>query len=325
MIDPPATLTANRRPLSALSLRTGWTVASSTVAKAWNDRILGMSAESAFWQLLSLPSLVLALLGAVGFVGRHYGPQTLATVEKQILEVAAGVLAPSAVHDVIAPILNEVLTKGRFDVVSIGGILSLWAGSSAMATFVNTITIAYDQRDLRGAIRSRLLALWLYVVSLAILVIVLPLLVIGPSKLREITPDSWQGATDGAIRYGFWPVLGGLLLLAVAALYHYATPVKLRWRRAWPGAALAVAVMVLGALGLRVYIAHITGRTAVYGVLAAPIAALLFFYIMGFAVLLGAELNATLERLWPRGTRGGHLRQLTSRLPERLRPTDPDE
>lgn len=323
MIDPPATLTASRRPARALSPRTVWTVAASTVSKAWHDRILGLSAESAFWQLLSLPSLVLALLGAVGFVGRHYGPRTLATVEKQILEVARDVLAPSAVNDVIEPILNQVLTKGRFDVVSIGGVLSLWAGSSAMATFVNTISIAYDQRDMRGAIRSRVLALWLYLVSLAILVVVLPLLVLGPSKLHQITPGSWRGATDEAVRYGFWPVLCGLLLLAVAALYHYATPVKLRWRRAWPGAALAVAVLVFGALGLRVYIAHITGRTAVYGVLAAPIAALLFFYILGFGVLLGAEFNATLERLWPRGRRPARMHRLSALLPARLRPHGP--
>jgi len=133
--------------------------------------------------------------------------------------------------------------------------------------------------------------------------VVLPLLVIGPGKLRALTPGGWENATDGVIRYGFWPVLVGLLLLALAGLYHYGTPIKLRWRRAWPGAYVGVSVVILGAYGLRLYIAHIVSRTATYGVLAAPIAALLFFYILGLAVLLGAEFNATLERMWPRGTR----------------------
>ena len=61
-----------------------------------------------------------------------------------------------------------MLTGGRPDVISIGFVLALWAGSSATATFVNTITIAYGMRDLRGPIRSRLLALWLFLGSVLI-------------------------------------------------------------------------------------------------------------------------------------------------------------
>ena len=63
------------------------------------------------------------------------------------------------VADVIHPIIDDVLHGGRADVISLGFVISVWAGSSAMATFVNTITIAYDMRDMRGAVKSRLLAL----------------------------------------------------------------------------------------------------------------------------------------------------------------------
>jgi membrane protein len=288
-------------------------VFTQTVAKAWHDRILGLSAETAFWQLLSLPSLVLAVLGAIGFISKRFGPNTVDQVEQQLLTVSRRTLAPAA-QNIIEQILDDVLRHGRFDVISIGGVISLWAGSSAMATFVNTITIAYGMRDLRGAVRSRLLALWLYLVSLSVLVVILPLLVIGPTQLRRITPESWHGATDDLVRIGYWPVLGGLLLLGLAALYHYATPVRLRWRRALPGAAVALAVLVGGTAGLRVYVVHVVGKAVTYGVLAAPIAALLFFYITAVAVLLGAELNATLERLWPRGPKKRRYERIRDRL-----------
>jgi membrane protein len=296
------------RPLSALRQ-----VVTQTVTKAWHDRILGLSAETAFWQLLSLPSLVLALLGAIGFVGRQFGPDTVDQVEREILAVSRRALAPAA-QDVIEQILDDVLRHGRFDIISIGGVISLWAGSSAMATFVNTITIAYGMRDLRGALHSRVLALWIYLVSLAVTVVVLPLLVIGPTELRHITPQSWRNATDDLIQIGYWPVLGGVLLLGLAALYHYATPVRLRWRRALPGAAVALGVLVLGSVGLRLYIVHVVGKAITYGVLGAPIAALLFFYIIALAILLGAELNATLERLWPRGPKKRRYERLRERL-----------
>ena len=65
----------------------------------------------------------------------------------------------------IRPTLHEVLHSNRADVISIGFVTALWAGSSATATFVNTTTIAYGMRDQRGALRSRLLALGLFLGS----------------------------------------------------------------------------------------------------------------------------------------------------------------
>ena len=137
----------------------GRTLATRTVSKAWNDRILGLSAETAFWQLLSLPSLFLAVLGALGFVARLFGPSTVARAQTQLLNGFGKAFSPEVVTQLVAPTVRQVLRGGRADIVSVGFLLALWAGSSATATFVNTITIAYGMRDLRGAVRSRLLAL----------------------------------------------------------------------------------------------------------------------------------------------------------------------
>ncbi len=291
-----------------------WQLIAGTIGRAWNDRILGLSAEAAFWQLLSVPPLILALLGGLGYIGEILGPDSVTRIEQRILKLAGGVAAPEIVQTVIRATLEQVLHRGRADIVSIGFIISLWAGSSAMATFVNTITIAYGMRDLRGAVRSRLLALWLYLVSITLLSVLLPLLVIGPTQLRRITPLVWRHATDDVISIGYWPIVGGLLLLGLAALYHYATPVKLRWRRALPGAAVALLVFVLGSYGLRLYIHVVVEKALTYGALATPIAALLFFYVLALAVLIGAELNATLERLWPRGPRPQRIERLRARM-----------
>ena len=287
---------------------------SGTASRAWGDRIFGLSAEAAFWQLLSMPPLVLALLGGLGYLGDSLGPGSVAEIEARIVRVASGVAAPDVVQNVITPTLEQVLRRGRADVISIGFLISLWAGSSAMATFVNTITIAYGMRDLRGALRSRALALWLYLVSLLMLVVLLPLLVIGPTQLRRSTPQDWRPITDDAISVGYWPVVGGLLLLGLAALYHYAIPIRLRWRRALPGAAIAVLLFIAGSYLLRLYVSMVVGEALPYGVLAAPIAALLFFYVLALAVHVGAELNATLERLWPRGPKPRRIHRIRTRL-----------
>jgi membrane protein len=266
-----------------------------TAAKAWHDRVLGLSAEAAFWQLLSLPPLALALLGGIGYVGNLIGHDTVRRVEQRLTQFSSHVVTPDVVHSVVQPTLHQVLSQGRADVISIGFLLAFWAGSSAMATFVNTITIAYGMRDLRGAVKSRLLALLLYVMAVTTGAALLPIAVLGPAHIHTLVPN-WG---DWLVRVLYWPVVVVVLMGALALLYHFAPPVRLRWRRAMPGAVLATCLFILGSYLLRLYLSYVIGRAQVYGTLAAPIAALLFFFVLALAVLVGAELNATLEQVWP--------------------------
>ena len=273
-----------------------------TVAKAWDDRILGLSAEAAFWQLLSLAPLFLALLGSIGFLSGLLGDSTINEIERSLLDASSRAFAPSVVDQIIRPTVDQVLRQGRADVVSFGFLVGLWAGSSATATFVNTVTIAYGMRDQRGAVRSRLLALWLYLLTVVIGIVLLPVMVLGPGRLVSFFPPSLRGDVETLIQAAYWPTVAGLLLLGLVTFYHLAPPHRLPWRRGVPGALLAALVFVAGSFGLRTYINFVVDRGFSYGALAAPIGALLFFYVLALAVLLGAELNATIEQTWPTRT-----------------------
>jgi membrane protein len=266
-----------------------------TISKAWNDRILGLSAEAAFWQLLSLPSLFLALLGSLGYFSRLLGHDRLTRVKTQLLNGFSHAFSPDVVQQLVAPTVNKILEAGRADVVSIGFILALWAGSSAVATFVNTITIAYGMRNLRGAVRSRLLALWLYLGSVVLGVVLLPALVLGPGIVSDWFPQSVRSDARRVITTFYWPGTILLLVLGLTTLYHLAPPRRLPWRRGLPGAVLAMLIFIGGSALLRLYIGFVTEHNTSYGALATPIAALLFFYALALGVLLGAEFNAALE------------------------------
>jgi membrane protein len=294
-----------------------------TIASAWSNRILGLSAEAAFWQLLSLPSLFLALIATLGYVSGWFGPGTVDKAELQLEKTLGRAFSNQVVDQVIAPTLHEVLHGGRADIISIGFVLALWAGSSATATFVNTITIAYGMRDLRGAVRSRLLALWLFLGSVLVGVIVLPMLVLGPTLLARALPDSLDGTLGTVIHYGYYPVIVLLLLLGLTTLYHLAPPRRLPWRRGVPGSLLAIVVFLGGSAGLRAYIHFIVSRNHAYGNLAAPIAALLFFFVLALGVLLGAEFNAAIERHAPSPPR--QPRVLNPRSWSRVQPDTPTD
>jgi membrane protein len=269
------------------------------VVKGWRDRVLGLSAEAAFWQMLSLPSLFLALVATLGYLSRWLGPGDVNRMESEITKVVARMSNGQVVHRVIGPTLHTVLHSGRADVISIGFVLALWAGSSATATFVNTITIAYGMRDLRGAARSRFLALGLFLGTVVLGVFMLPMLVLGPGLLRRALPARVRPTVTTLIDLGYYPVLIVVLMLALTTFYKLAPPRRLPWHRGLPGGALAVLIFLAGSAGLRAYIHFVLDHNQAYAALAAPIAALLFFFVLALGVLLGAELNAVIEQRSP--------------------------
>ncbi|HLM06590.1 MAG TPA: YihY/virulence factor BrkB family protein [Blastococcus sp.] len=284
-----------------------------TLAKAWQDRILGLSAEAAFWQILSVPPLLIGLLGSLGYLGSLIGGASVRQIEDQLVTAAAQVLTPDVVDDLVAPTLSDILSSGRLDIVSVGFVLSLWAGSSATATFMNTIVIAYDQRDVRGPIRTRLKALWLFVVGMFMAVLTLPLLVLGREVIVGLLPEDWQATAMLLVNAVYWPLVLIGLVVALTSFYTVTLPHRLPWRRHLPGTVLAVGFFLVAALLLRAYVADILITALPYGALAAPIGVLLFCFFFGMAVLLGAELNATIQARWPAPLRRHDRRRVERR------------
>ncbi|MEW2354567.1 YihY/virulence factor BrkB family protein [Spirillospora sp. NPDC029432] len=273
-----------------------WLLIRRTVGQAWSDRVLGLAAETGFWALLSLTPLLLVLVAAIGYLTPLFGADVVAEVESRILAAADQVLAPSAVDQVLRPLLTDVLRHGHGGIVSVGFVLALWTGSAAMSTYVNAITIAYGMREVRSAVRARVLAFGLYLGALAAGAVTLPLLVAAPDWIIAAAPGGAWDLAGPVVRYGYWPFLIVVCTGLLVVLYHLATPVRGRWRRDLPGAVVAMLLWLGGSLALRFVLSVAITHNAAYGVLAAPAAALLFLYVTALAVLLGAELNAQCSR-----------------------------
>ena len=122
-----------------------------------------------------------------------------------------------------------------------------------------------------------------------------PLLALGPQKIGEFVPDSWQNI----LQFGYYPMLVLALVVTVTILYRVSLPEPLPTHRLIWGAILATAVFVVATAGLRIYLQYITRTGYTYGALATPIAFLLFAFFLGFAIMMGAELNAAIEEEWP--------------------------
>ncbi|MEU5876264.1 YihY/virulence factor BrkB family protein [Spirillospora sp. NPDC047279] len=272
-----------------------WHLLRATVRQAWADRVLGLAAEAGFWALLSLTPLLLVLVAAIGYLTPVFGADVVTEVETRILTAAEQVLAPTAVDQVLKPVLADVLRHGRGGIASVGFLLALWTGSTAMSTYVNAIVIAYGMREVRSALRARALAFGLYLGALAVGTITLPLLVAAPDWIIAAASGEARDVVRPVVRYGYWPFLIVVCTAVLVTLYHLATPVRGRWLRDLPGAVVAMSLWLIGSMTLRFFLSVAITHDATYGVLAAPAAALLFLYVTALAVLLGAELNAQLS------------------------------
>jgi membrane protein len=270
-----------------------------TATKAWEDSFVAMSAQTAFWMTLSLPPLLLGLLGSLGFVASWFGPATVDAAQREIVRFSTTVFSADVVNQIIRPTVVGILTQGQTTIVSVGFVISLWAGSSALASLVDSITAAYRQDNVRHPVWQRIFALLLYVVALIASVLVLPLTALGPDLIPQLFPKSVRPTLAQLVAIFYYPGLGVLLMLGLATLYKVVLPKKLPWHRGLPGALLAMAVFLVTSSGLRLYISWVSVTGYTYGALATPIAYLLFSFFIAMAIVLGAEFNSAIEEIWP--------------------------
>lgn len=270
-----------------------WLLLKDTVNSCIEYRVTGLAAEAAFFTLLSLPPLLLGLLGLLGYWDDWTGTNTIGSIQENILKASATVLSDKGVNEIAKPLLRDV-TKGRPDVISVGFAIALWSGSRAVNVFVDTITIMYGLEGKRGIVRTRLLAFLLYIVALLVGAVALPLMVAGPEAVVDIVP--WSA---DVVRFLYWPVVILLSIAFLTTLYHVSVPVRSPWQEDIPGALVALTMWVIGSLLLRIYLTHTVEGLTIYGSLAAPVAVLLWIGVSAFAVLVGAAVNAALDRVWP--------------------------
>jgi membrane protein len=274
-----------------------WRLLRATVGSIFRYRVTGLAAEAAFFAILSLPPLIFGLAGTIGYLADRYEVGEVSNLKTEVLDLASRALTDSTVETVIAPTLDDVLAGGRFDVVSIGFVLALWSGSRALNVIVDTITIMYGLGGRRGIVKTRALSFTLYVIGLILGIIVIPLILAGPGLVDRIVPERLD-----VVMTLYWPTVLLLSIAFITTLYHLSVPVRTSWWYDVPGAVFTLLAWIAGSWVLRWTLAHTVGSTSIYGPLAAPIAVLIWLYILSIVVLIGAALNAAFDRVFPANT-----------------------
>jgi len=185
---------------------------------------------------------------------------------------------------------------------TIGVLTALWSSSSAMTAAIDTLNRAYDVEEGRPWWKVRLTAI-LLTVGVALFILVSFALVLAGPTVAERLANVWGlgPAFEWTWKILQWPIVFALASIGIALIYYFAPDVKQDWIWLTPGSVFATWLWLLATLGFKFYVANMGKFTETYGAIGGVMVLMLWFYISGLVILIGAEMNAVIEHASPHG------------------------
>ncbi len=282
----------NRDDYTRSPRRSAFFVARRTVREFQDDGGTDLAAALTYYSVLAIFPGLLALLSLVGVFG-----QAQNSVEK-ILEILQPLLSAGATDKIRGP-LEELATSGGAGVTLVLGILgALWSASGYVGAFSRAMNRIYEVEEGRPFWRMRPMQLVVTVTTVVLCAAALVILIVSGPVAESVGRSIGVGDNLVTVwNYAKWPVLA-LIVMVVVALLYWATPnVKfVKFRVISVGAFVAIVIWLLASTGFAFYVANFSSYNKTYGSIAGVVVALLWLWITNVALLLGAELDAELER-----------------------------
>jgi membrane protein len=300
--------------LSRFRVPIRWTeVAKRTGSQVIKDNVLGLAAEVAYFFFLALVPALLFLVALASFF-------PIQELTGQIV----GALSRFAPADVLALIRDQLEQIGQNDnggLLTVGLIGTIWSASSGMSSTMSTLNQAYHVTERRSWWRVRSTAILLTATLATFVLISFALVLVGPAAAETIAS---KGGLGPVFTWSWeilqWPIIVVLIMTALASVYYIGPDVQQQWIWVMPGAVLGTLLWLSASLGFKWYISEFANYQKTYGAIGGAMVTLLWFYVSGLAMLIGAEINAVLEHASPLGKDPGE------RVPgqnEAARPTQP--
>ena len=258
---------------------------------AQKDDISGRSAQLAYYFFLSLfPGLIFfsALLGLIAREDSHLRDELLH---------AMGAVLPESSFSMVRDMLGQITSGSGGGKISFGVLAALWSATAGMSAVQDTLNGVYEVEESRPFWKRSLIALLLTLSAVTLGIAALVLFFFGSSIATTIGVHSGL-STATAIGWKIlqWAIALFLFSLVFALTYYWAPDVEqAKWQWITPGAILGILIWITASLGFRLYLHYFDTYSKTYGSMGAVIVLLLWFYVSGLALLLGAEINSTVE------------------------------
>lgn len=264
-----------------------WDLLRTLKAQIEKDRVVAVAAGVAFYAILAVVPAITALISIFGLIAAPEDvPGMLASITAILPAEAAVLLTEQATR--IAGAAGGTLSLAAL--VALG--IALWSANGGTKALIQALGVAYDVKEHRGFIWLNLVALG-FTLGAMVLVIILGSVVTALPALV----GGWGGFASGLVLALRWPVVLALMLGALAVLYRWGpNRPDVPWVWITPGAVVASLGVVAGSVGLGWYVGNFGSYDETYGSLAAVVILMLWIWLSTVMVLVGAEVNAELDR-----------------------------
>ena len=260
----------------------------------WDDNCLGMAAQLAYYFFFALFPALLFLVAVASYF-------PVATLVDDMFRTLSGFVPPEALT-IITDQLKKISNDQQGGLLTFGMLVTLWSSSGAMTAIIDTLNSAYDIQEGRPWWKVRLTAVALTVGVSVFILASFALITLGPTFAERVA--DWFGlgaAFEWSWKILQWPIVFALVSAAIAGIYYWGPDAEQDWVWLTPGAVMATLLWMLASLGFKYYVASMGNYTETYGAIGAFMVLLLWFYITGLVILLGAEMNAEIEHASPYG------------------------
>jgi membrane protein len=259
--------------------------------KALEDDCPGLAAQLAYFVLLFLFPFLMLLVAAAGLA-----VDDPASVIETLAERMGGVV-PEDAAGLLVDYVDRTLRSRTSGVLFFAILLVLGSGSAASQAIVKAANRAYEVRETRPLFKIWGISI-LMGLGVTLLVAALVFATFGPEiggYVRRLTglPGVFLTLWDALS----WALAFLVVTLALAILYYLAPNAELPFKWITPGGFTATVLMLAASVALNLYAANIARYDQVYGQLGAVVVLMLWLYVTGLTVLIGAEINAVLARL----------------------------
>ena len=281
--------------LSRFKIPIGWgELLKRTFNETLSDDVLNLAAQQAYYFFFALFPALLALISIASFFPLH---DLTSELTSRLARVA-----PPDVVTIVGEQLAKIANDNAGGLLTLAFIFALWSSSGAVLSMCSTLNAAYDITEGRPWWKVRLVAIGL-TIGLAVFVLVSMTLVIGGPWIGEQIADraGLGPAFEWTWKIVQWPIVFVLVATALATIYYFAPDAEQDWVWLTPGSVLATTLWVVISLGFKYYISNFGNYTETYGLIGGVMVLMLWFYLSGIAILVGAELNAEIEHASPYG------------------------
>jgi YihY family inner membrane protein len=275
-----------------------WAAVKRTVREFQVDNLKDWAAALTYYSVLSIFPALLVLISLIDLAGRS----TIQTLLDNL-----GQVAPGSVNQILGDaIRNLQQTRGSAGVLALVGLAAaLWSASNYIAAFMRASNAIYDVPEGRPVWKTLPVRIGVTVVVMVLLAASAVAVVATGGLADRIGRLVGLGRTVVTVwDLAKWPVLLLVISFMFALLYWASPNAKQGFRWVTPGGILAVVVWVAASVAFAVYVANFSSYNKTYGSLASVIIFLVWLWLSNIAILLGAELNAELER--SRAIAAGH-------------------